>query len=197
MYDQNFKSVLQLIKEAFFKHGEKDSLRSCVKAVNFCASESRGELKDFAQNQLKELEDELIAKLRSAMNEIAVNYLLCFTIYWWSSCTSLTGLCLQDGDDEYSLLVNLKRLYELQLSKPVSIEGLYENFAQILQSFRNMDDEVCYSYISVMIFLLPYLWNFFFLSKCSTLIVFVCSFRLFVSWFLTCICMLRGPYIPS
>lgn len=73
--------MLQLIKEAFFKHGEKDSLRSCVKAVNFCASESRGELKDFAQNQLKELEDELIAKLRSAMNDIAVNFLLCFITY--------------------------------------------------------------------------------------------------------------------
>lgn len=124
--EQNFKSVLQLIKEAFFKHGEKDALRSCVKAVNFCATESRGELKDFSQNQLKELEDELVAKLRSAMNEIA------------------------DGDDEYSLLVNLKRLYELQLSRPVSIEGLYEKFAEIIQRFKNMDDEViCFLFLNM------------------------------------------------
>lgn len=50
-----------------------------MKAVNFCATESRGELKDFSQNQLKELEDELMTKLRSAIKEIAVTYRLCFT----------------------------------------------------------------------------------------------------------------------
>lgn len=64
--------MLKLIKEAFFKHGEKDALRSCIKAFNYCATESRGELQDFAQNQLKELENELIMKFRSAMKEIAV-----------------------------------------------------------------------------------------------------------------------------
>ncbi|CAI0551898.1 unnamed protein product, partial [Linum tenue] len=67
--DQNFRSVLLLIKEAFFKHGEKEALRSCVKALNFCSIESKGELKDFACNQLKYLEDELIAKLRYAFKE--------------------------------------------------------------------------------------------------------------------------------
>lgn len=50
---------------------------------------------------------------------------------------------LQDGDDEYSLLVNLKRLYELQLTKSVPIESLYEDMAAFLRSFRNMNDEVC------------------------------------------------------
>lgn len=60
------------MKEAFFKHGEKDALRSCVKAINFCSTGSQGELQDFAQNQLKELEDELIAKLKSAIKEVAV-----------------------------------------------------------------------------------------------------------------------------
>ncbi|PSS06426.1 Sister-chromatid cohesion protein [Actinidia chinensis var. chinensis] len=116
--EQNFKTVLQLVKEAFYKHGDKDTLRSCVKAMNFCNSESRGELQDFAQNKLKELEDELIAKLKSAMKEVA------------------------GGDDEYSLLVSLKRLYELQLSRFVPIESLYEDMAVFLQSFRNVDDEV-------------------------------------------------------
>ncbi|OVA11427.1 STAG [Macleaya cordata] len=116
--EQSFKTVLQLIKEAFFKHGEKDPLRSCIKAITFCSTESQGELQDFAQNKLKELEDELITKLKSAMKQV------------------------EGGDDEYSLLVNLKRLYELQLAKSVSVESLYEDFVSILESYRNMDDEV-------------------------------------------------------
>ncbi|CAK9185210.1 unnamed protein product [Ilex paraguariensis] len=116
--EQNFKTVLQLMKEAFFKHVEKDALRSCVKAINFCSTESRGELKDFAQNKLKELEDELIAKLKSAIKDVV------------------------DGDDEYSLLVSLKRLYELQLSRPITIESLYDDMVGILQNFRSLDDEV-------------------------------------------------------
>lgn len=69
---QSFKNVLQLIKDAFFKHSEKDVLRSCVKAINFCSSESHGELQEFAQNKLKELEDELISKLISSIKEVAV-----------------------------------------------------------------------------------------------------------------------------
>ncbi|GLU07467.1 hypothetical protein SLE2022_244240 [Rubroshorea leprosula] len=116
--DQNFKAVLQLIKDAFFKHGEKDALRSCVKAIKFCSAESRGELQDFARSQLKDLEDELITKLKSAIKEV------------------------MNGEDEYSLLVNLKRLYELQLSRPVSIESLYVDIVSILHSLRNLDDEV-------------------------------------------------------
>ncbi|XP_065861246.1 sister-chromatid cohesion protein 3 [Euphorbia lathyris] len=115
--EQNFRNVLQLMKEAFFKHGEKEALRSCVKALKFCSSESQGELKDFACNELKNLEDELITKLKSAMKEAA------------------------DGD-EYSLLVNLKRLYELQLSRAVPIESLYEDIVSVLRSFRNVDDDV-------------------------------------------------------
>lgn len=49
---------------------------------------------------------------------------------------------LQDGGDEYSLLVNLKRLYELQLSRDVPVESLYEDIVRTLQKFRNLDDEV-------------------------------------------------------
>ncbi|KAJ7977482.1 sister-chromatid cohesion protein 3 [Quillaja saponaria] len=116
--EQNFKSVLQLIKEAFFRHSEKDPLRTCVKAFNFSSTESQGELQDFARNKLKELEDELIAKLKSAIKEVA------------------------DGGDEYSLLVNLKRLYELQLSRVVPIESLYEDIVMILRNCKNIEDEV-------------------------------------------------------
>lgn len=49
---------------------------------------------------------------------------------------------LQVGDDEYSLLVNLKRLYELQLAICVSNERLYEDLAAILRNLKNTDDEV-------------------------------------------------------
>jgi len=69
---QNFKNLLQLVKEAFFKHGDKDPLRACVKAIDFCCIESQGELQDFARNKLKELEDEIIAKLKSAIKEVLV-----------------------------------------------------------------------------------------------------------------------------
>lgn len=116
--EQSFKSILKLVKEAFFKHGEKDALRSCVKAINYCSAESQGELQDFARNQLKELEDELVAKVKSAIKEV------------------------EDGDDEYSLVVNLKRLYELQLSRAVTIGSLYEDFVRILGSFRDSNAEV-------------------------------------------------------
>ncbi|EEF30242.1 stromal antigen, putative [Ricinus communis] len=115
--EQNFKNVLQLMKGSFFKHGEKEALRSCVKAILFCSTESQGELKDFAGNKLKNLEDELIAKLKSAMKEAV-------------------------GGDEYFLLVNLKRLYELQLSKVVPIESIFEDIVKVIHNFRNVDDDV-------------------------------------------------------
>lgn len=51
-------------------------------------------------------------------------------------------LSLQDGDDEYSLLVNLKRLYELQLSRAVTVGSLYEDFVRILRSLRSGNAEV-------------------------------------------------------
>ncbi|KAL5983962.1 hypothetical protein ACLOJK_018064 [Asimina triloba] len=114
----SMKRQEQLIKDAFFKHGDKDSLRSCVKAMKFCSTESKGELRDFAQNKLKELENELIVKLRFAMKDAVV------------------------GDDEYSLLVNLKRLFELQLEKSVLNESLYEDLVSTLQNLKNADDEV-------------------------------------------------------
>lgn len=116
--EQNFRAILKLMREAFFKHGEKDNLRACVKAIKFCSTESQGELQDFAQNQIKDLEDDLVAKLKSAMKDVT------------------------NGDDDYSLLVNLKRLYELQLSHKVPLDSLYRDLIHILQSFRSIDDEV-------------------------------------------------------
>ncbi|MFS7975943.1 putative armadillo-like helical, stromalin conservative domain, cohesin subunit Scc3/SA [Helianthus anomalus] len=74
--EQKFKTLLQLMKEAFFKHGDKDVLRSCVKAINYCTTRSQGELQDYAQNKLKELEDELISKLKTALKEVQVCVIL-------------------------------------------------------------------------------------------------------------------------
>lgn len=47
-----------------------------MKAIKFCSTESRGELQDFARNKLKELEDELIDKLKSAIKEVIVCFYL-------------------------------------------------------------------------------------------------------------------------
>lgn len=88
---KNFKSAVLLMKEAFFKHGEKEALRSCVKALNFCATESRGELQDFALNKLKGIEDELIMKLKSAIKEVAVCAL---DKLKWTMC-SIDAFCLK------------------------------------------------------------------------------------------------------
>lgn len=60
------------MKETFFKHGDKEALRSCVNAIDYCTNGSRGELQDFAQNKLKELEDELIVKVKAAIREVVV-----------------------------------------------------------------------------------------------------------------------------
>ncbi|XP_049394192.1 uncharacterized protein LOC125858449 [Solanum stenotomum] len=76
-------------------------VESCVKALNFFATESRGELQDFVLNKSKRIEDELIIKLKSAIIEVADG----------------------DGDDEYSLLVDLNRLYELQLSSKFPLKA--------------------------------------------------------------------------
>ncbi|KAL6653770.1 hypothetical protein ACP70R_008694 [Stipagrostis hirtigluma subsp. patula] len=116
--EKHFKAAIDLIFDAFFKHGEKDTLRSCIKAITFCCNECQADLKDYAENKLKNLEDELVLKVKNAIKEV------------------------EAGDDEYSLLVNLKRLYELQLSKPVKNDGLFEDMYRILSHLTDMDNEV-------------------------------------------------------
>lgn len=69
---QSFKSVVEIIYDAFFKHSDKNALRSCAKAMTFCSTEGQADLQDFAQNKIKELEDELTVKLNSAMKEVEV-----------------------------------------------------------------------------------------------------------------------------
>uniref|UniRef100_A0A251U741 Cohesin subunit SCC3/SA HEAT-repeats domain-containing protein n=1 Tax=Helianthus annuus TaxID=4232 RepID=A0A251U741_HELAN len=105
------------MKETFFKHDDKDALRSCVKAINNCTTRSQGMLHGFAQNELKELEVELISKLDIALKEVA------------------------DYDVE-SILVNMKRLYELPSTRAVPVETLYAGIIVVLKKFQNIDDEV-------------------------------------------------------
>lgn len=64
---------MQLLKEAFFKHGEENVLKACVKALAFCGIESQADLQDSAQQTMKLMEDELVLKLRSAINQAGVN----------------------------------------------------------------------------------------------------------------------------
>lgn len=50
---------------------------------------------------------------------------------------------LQDAEDDYSLTVNLRRMYQLQLAIRVSNEGLFADMLGLLDDFSNLDDEVC------------------------------------------------------
>uniref|UniRef100_A0A3Q7I2Q8 Uncharacterized protein n=1 Tax=Solanum lycopersicum TaxID=4081 RepID=A0A3Q7I2Q8_SOLLC len=47
-------------------------VESCVKELNFCATERRGELQDSVPNKSKGIEDELIIKLKSSIIEFDV-----------------------------------------------------------------------------------------------------------------------------
>jgi len=60
------------MEDAFLKIGDKDPLRACVKAINFCCVESRGELQDFARIKLKKLEVKIIKNLKSAISDVKV-----------------------------------------------------------------------------------------------------------------------------
>ncbi|TVU49773.1 hypothetical protein EJB05_01109 [Eragrostis curvula] len=116
--EKNFNAAIDLIFDAFFEHGEKDTLRSCIKAITFCCNECQDELQNYAENKLKNLEDELVLKVKTAIKEIEAD------------------------DNKYSLLANVKRLYELQLSKPVKNAGLFEDMHRILSHPRDLDNEV-------------------------------------------------------
>ena len=72
---QNFINVLQLIKEAFFKHGDESILKTCIKVLSFSTNESQGDLQDSANQVLKETADDLLVKLRSAITQAGVSIL--------------------------------------------------------------------------------------------------------------------------
>jgi cohesin complex subunit SA-1/2 len=72
IFIQHFKAVIDLIYDAFFKHGEKDALRSCIKALAFCCTECQADLKDYVENKFKNLEDEVVLKVKTAIKEVEV-----------------------------------------------------------------------------------------------------------------------------
>ncbi|CAM6081880.1 unnamed protein product [Calypogeia fissa] len=115
--ETSFATALQLIKDAFFKHGDSITLKACVKSLAFAANESHADLQDSAQHLLKETVDDLASKLRSAME-------------------------LAGEDDDYSLTVNLRRMYHLQSAVNVFNEGLFGEMLNLLEEFSNLDDEV-------------------------------------------------------
>lgn len=78
---QNFTIVLNLIKEAFFKHGDENILKTCIQVLSFAANESEGDLRDSANQVIKEIADDLLVKLRSAISEARVISLEFVSIY--------------------------------------------------------------------------------------------------------------------
>ena len=83
-------------------------------------------------------------KVKTAIKEVEVcpvHVVFVCTLYLSHEYNQILST-LQAGDDEYPLLVNLKRLHELQLSKPVKNDGLFEDMYQILSHLREMDNEV-------------------------------------------------------
>lgn len=116
--EQTFTQVLHLLKDAFFKHGEENLLKACVKGLAFCGSESQADLQDSAQHMMKLMEDELVTKLQTAIKQAG------------------------ESDDEYSLTVNLRRLHQLQLSKAAASDSLFADLLGLLENFNNLDDEI-------------------------------------------------------
>uniref|UniRef100_A0A2N9GJR5 SCD domain-containing protein n=1 Tax=Fagus sylvatica TaxID=28930 RepID=A0A2N9GJR5_FAGSY len=140
--EQSFKSVLQLMKEAFFKHGEKEALRSCVRAINFCSTESQGELQDFARNELKELEDELIAKLKAAIKEVVVVIFLLLNMYLdlaWCLQPIVTSETVTEAS--LSLLLSKRNTFFEQL------DYFLDNFSEVEEVDETEDEDVNKDYI--------------------------------------------------
>ncbi|KAG5606173.1 hypothetical protein H5410_027665 [Solanum commersonii] len=129
--DQNSTFAVLLKKKVFLKYGVKEALRSRVKALNFCATVSYGELQDFALNKFKGIEDELVIKLKSALKEVAV-----------CAINKLKGTVMLMMN--IHCFFNLKRLYELQLSRQIFIESLHKDPAETFKKFRCIDDKVGY-----------------------------------------------------
>lgn len=87
--------MLLLIKEAFFKHGDENILKTCIKVLSFYANESQGDLQDSTNQVIKEIADDLLVKLRSAISQAGVSILtkICLYILWF--------LCILPHTAEY------------------------------------------------------------------------------------------------
>jgi hypothetical protein len=137
-----FNQILQLLRESFFKHGEENILKACVKALAFCWSESQAELQDAAQQTMKLMEDELVVKLRTAINQAGVSFSCSNFVLLRTKFKVIIDFCFQLGDDDYPLIVNLRRLYQMQLNKAVLNDSLFADQVGLLENYSNIDDEV-------------------------------------------------------
>lgn len=60
------------------------------------------------------------------------------------------GSMLQDAEDDYSLTVNLRRLYQLQLVVNVS-NNLFTDLQGLLDEYSNLGDEVLTSFLLLIL----------------------------------------------
>jgi hypothetical protein len=59
---------------------------------------------------------------------------------------AVSFLWAQDSDDEYSLTVNLRRMYHLQSALNVFNNGIFGEMLNLLEDFNNLDDEVRFEF---------------------------------------------------
>lgn len=119
--ETSFSTILQLLKEAFFKHAEEQILHNCVKALSFCAQEGHAELKDVAQAVLNEAATETMKKLDEAVQH----------------ATAIE----EDVEHEYSLRLSLRRFAQLQLVTNIGKEESFTSIAALLDKYSSLDDE--------------------------------------------------------
>ena len=71
---QNFSAIINLLKDAFFKHGKPALLSKCIQALSFCAKEGHAELKDVAQHVLFESGVEVVTKLQNSIAQVGKQF---------------------------------------------------------------------------------------------------------------------------
>jgi hypothetical protein len=59
-----------------------------------------------------------------------------------STLSNLFIMAEQESEDDYSLTVNLRRLYQLQLAVNISDNHLFTDLQGILNDYSNLEDEV-------------------------------------------------------
>eukprot|EP00897_Mesotaenium_endlicherianum_P001304 jgi/Mesen1/1200/ME000128S00174 len=120
--ESSFAATVELLKEAFFRHGDEETVGSCVRALAFCAREGHAELKDAAQHMLSQTGAELLVKLQAVIRQ--------------------TGGPENEEEEEYALLVNLRRAHQYQLAGEALDGHAFGSFTGLLEDFSNLDQEV-------------------------------------------------------
>lgn len=69
---QNFKSILKLVEEAFFKHVEEGVLGKCAKAMEFSAQEAHGKLREESGKTITQVGEKVVQKLVDSLHTDSV-----------------------------------------------------------------------------------------------------------------------------